>query len=676
MRLIFRLLKFVRPYKSLIALSAIFILFITVIDLSLPYLTKVAIDRHIVVTARQLVLEDGDPLTDQILERYDEKLIPGDSDIFYVRSADLRGFDSEIRRELEARDLVVGESFYLVQKESVSDPRDFQLHGEYYVLTHEETKVLPPAEWVSMRKADLNGLLRIGLIFIAALILGFVFNFLQIYTMEYAGQKVMYDLRMKVFSHLQSLSLTFFDKNPVGRLVTRATNDVETLNQMFTEVLLTFFKDIFLIIGILVVLLRTNWKLALVSFTVLPVIGYATYYFSRKVRDAFRLVRLKIAKLNATLQENFSGMRVVQIFRRELENLCRFKGINHEVYLAHMRQIRVYAVFMPLVEIVSSAAIAIIIWYGGGQVVRDTLSLGALVAFLTYIQMFFRPIRDLTQKYNIMQSAMASSERIFMLLDTQEIVPEPESPVSGNGFKGELEFKDVWFAYKEDEWVLQNVSFKVKPGESVAIVGATGAGKTSIINLLERFYDVRKGQVLLDGKDVRSLPKPYLRTHIGLVMQDVFLFAGDIKGNIRLGNEDISDEDIEQMACHVNAHPFIQRLPNGYDESVKERGATLSVGQRQLLAFARALAFDPKVLILDEATSSIDTETERLIQDALIKLLEGRTSIVIAHRLSTIQHVDRIIVLHKGRIVEEGPHSELLKKKGFYYRLYNLQYQQ
>jgi ABC-type multidrug transport system fused ATPase/permease subunit len=486
----------------------------------------------------------------------------------------------------------------------------------------------------------------------------------------------MYDLRMKVFSHLQRLSLTFFDKNPVGRLVTRATNDVETLNEMFTSVLLTFFKDVFLILGIVLVLLRTNWRLALVSFTVLPLIAYATYYFSRKVRDAFRLVRVKIAKLNATLQENFSGMRVVQIFRREYENLRRFKGINHEVFQAHMQQIRVYAVFMPLVEIVSSAAIALIIWYGGGQVVRETLSLGALVAFLSYMQMFFRPIRDLTQKYNIMQSAMASSERIFMLLDNRESVPDPGAPFKGNGFRGEIEFVNVWFAYKGEDWVLKDVSFRVRPGEKVAIVGATGAGKTSIINLLERFYDVQKGQVLLDGRDVRTLAKSDLRTKIGLVMQDVFLFAGDIRGNIRLGNDDISDDDLERMASHVNAHPFIERLPNGYDEPVKERGATLSVGQRQLLAFARALAFDPKVLVLDEATSSIDTETERLIQDALLKLLQGRTSIVIAHRLSTIQHVDRIIVLHKGQIVEEGSHSELLKKKGFYYRLYKLQYQQ
>jgi ABC-type multidrug transport system fused ATPase/permease subunit len=494
--------------------------------------------------------------------------------------------------------------------------------------------------------------------------------------MEVTSQKVMHDIRMKVLRHLQKLSLSFFDKNPVGRLVTRATNDIAVLHEMFTSIVITILHDMFILIGVIIVLLRLNWRLALVSFIVLPITAWITAAFSVRIRDAFREVRVKIARINASLNESISGMRVTQIFRRETESFRRFAGINHENFLAAMKQLRVFAMFMPLMELASSVAIGLVIWYGGGKVVQATVSLGTLVAFLSYVQMFFRPLRNLAQQYGTMQQAMASSERIFMLLDDEDVVPEPDEPKRPDDVRGRITFENVWFGYVEDEWVLRDVSFTVEPGETVAIVGATGAGKTSIISLLERFYDIQKGRITLDGVDIRDMEKSYLRSHLGLVMQDVFVFAGNIKGNIRLGKESISDAEVKRVAEYVNADRFIDKLPDGYDEEVHERGVTLSTGQRQLLSFARALAFDPRILILDEATSNIDTETEHLIQGALVRLMEGRTSIVIAHRLSTIQHADKILVMHRGKIREAGNHQELLAKRGYYYRLYQLQYAQ
>jgi ABC-type multidrug transport system fused ATPase/permease subunit len=458
--------------------------------------------------------------------------------------------------------------------------------------------------------------------------------------------------------------------------VTRATNDIAVLHEMFTSIVITILHDMFILVGVIIVLLRLNWRLALVSFIVLPITAWITAVFSVRIRDAFREVRVKIAKINASLNESISGMRVTQIFRRETESFRRFAGINHENFLAAMKQLRVFAMFMPLMELASSVAIGLVIWYGGGKVVQATVSLGTLVAFLSYVQMFFRPLRNLAQQYGTMQQAMASSERIFMLLDDEDVVPEPEEPRRPDDVRGRIAFESVWFGYVENEWVLRDVSFTVEPGETVAIVGATGAGKTSIISLLERFYDIQKGRITLDGVDIRDMEKSYLRSHLGLVMQDVFVFAGDIKGNIRLGKESISDAEVKRVAEYVNADRFIDKLPDGYDEEVHERGVTLSTGQRQLLSFARALAFDPRILILDEATSNIDTETEHLIQEALVRLMEGRTSIVIAHRLSTIQHADKILVMHRGKIREAGNHQELLAKRGYYYRLYQLQYAQ
>lgn len=521
---------------------------------------------------------------------------------------------------------------------------------------------------------DLAGLHRIGLWYILTLIGTFVLRYMQIYLTNLTGQRAMYDLRVAVYTHLQRLSLSFFDRNPVGRLITRVTNDIEALNDMFTSGVVTVFGDVFTLIGIMVAMIALDAKLALVTFAVLPLLFYAAMLFRVKVRASYRQVRTWIAKLNAYLQESITGMSVIQLFNRQGRNFEEFDRINQAHRDAHLKTIRYYALFFPAVEVISAIAIGLILWYGGGQVMQRTLTLGALIAFIQYVQQFFQPISNLSEQYNTMQAAMASSERIFKLLDRDPEVTDAAHPVSPSAVQGEIEFRHVWFAYQAEEWVLKDVSFVVKPGQRIAFVGATGAGKTTIISLLCRFYDVQQGQILIDGIDIRQWDQAALRRYIGLVLQDVFLFSGTIQENIRLWNDEISPERVRRAAEHVNAHPFINRLTNGYQESLGERGSTLSVGQRQLLAFARALAYNPAILVLDEATSSIDTETEVLIQDALEKLMSGRTSIVIAHRLSTVQHADQIIVLHKGQVQEMGTHQELLQRGAIYYKLYQLQY--
>lgn len=523
-------------------------------------------------------------------------------------------------------------------------------------------------------KSDYNGLMMISILIFASLILQSVIQYFLTYYTQYLGQKTIYDLRMQLFSHTQKLALKFFDKTPIGRIVTRVTNDVESLNQLFSSGIVMVFSDVFTILWILGFMFFMDVKLSLVTLAVLPILIYGTFLFRKKVRETYRDVRLHLARLNSYMQEHITGMNVVQIFRKENAEEKKYSAINADHRDANIRSIFYYAIFYPAVELISSIAIAMIIWYGGGEVVQSTLTIGVLFAFLQYTEMFFRPIRDLSEKYNIMQTAMASSERIFKLLDSDTFVENPEKPVPFEKTNGEIEFKDVWFAYQEDEYVLKNISFKIKPGETVAIVGHTGAGKTSIINILTRFYDIQKGSILVDGIDIRTIDKHDLRKHISVVLQDVFLFSGDIKSNISMSNNDIPFEKLQKAANTVGADKFIDLLPDRYDEIVKERGATLSVGQKQLISFARALAYDPQILILDEATSSVDTETELLIQTAIEKLLVGRTAIVIAHRLSTIQSADKIIVMHKGEIRETGNHQELLSKRGIYYKLYQLQY--
>ncbi|HLO06577.1 MAG TPA: ABC transporter ATP-binding protein [Terriglobales bacterium] len=580
------------------------------------------------------------------------------------------------------------------------------------------------------------GIAQIAAMYVGLIALGFLLDYLQTYFMQWAGQMVMFDLRKQIFRHLQHMHIGFYDKNPVGRLVTRVTSDVDALNEMFTSGVVSIFEDVFVLAGITAIMLGMNWKLALITLAVLPLIAYATKIFRDKVRDSYRRIRTAIARINAYMQEHVSGMVVLQLFNREQRSFDKFSEVNAVHMEAFKDAIMAHAVYYPVVEILSSTAIACVIWFGGNDiirkltvssvavdfssrnllsfhVVRTVVSIGILTAFIQYAQRFFRPIQDFSEKYNILQSAMAASERVFKLLDTPAEITSPAVTKTPTG-PGRIEFDHVWFAYRsvagkdagespaatqgsgnghvgtglrpvqaepssamvstEPDWILRDVSFTIEPGETVAIVGHTGAGKTTIISLLMRFYDVQKGAIRIDGVDVKEMDLAELRRRYGVVLQDPFLFTGTVEGNIRLGTKDITDEDVEKAAEDVNLADFIRALPQGFKEEVRERGSTLSTGQKQLISFARALAHDPKILILDEATSSVDTETETRVRDALSRMVEGRTSVVIAHRLSTIQRADKIIVMHKGQVREVGTHQQLLAQHGIYYKLYQLQY--
>jgi ATP-binding cassette subfamily B multidrug efflux pump len=621
-RLMRRLLTYLRPYRWQVAIALVSIIFKSFADVLGPYLTKVAIDRYL---------------------------------------APAKGVTSGVWR------------------------------------------------WLSPR--PLTGIAQIASIYVGLLVFSFLLEFLQTYYMQWTGQKVMFDLRSQIFRHLQRMHVAFYDKNPVGRLVTRVTTDVDALNEMFTSGVVSIFEDIFVLAGIIGIMLCMNWKLALITFATLPFIVVATKVFRDKVRDSYRRIRIAIARINSYLQEHVSGVVVVQLFNREREAYDRFSEINRSHMDAFKDAILAYAVYYPVIEVLSSIAIASVVWWGGNQIIRGTVakavsiefnphtlvavhlvataaSLGVLVAFMQYAQRFFRPIMDFSEKYNILQSAIAASERIFKLLDAPVEVVSPATTKKPQG-PGRIEFDHVWFAYREadeenvarnattdspPDWVLRDVTFTIEPGETVAIVGHTGAGKTTLISLLLRFYDVQKGAVRIDGVDVKEMDLGDLRSRFGVVLQDPFLFSGTIAGNIRLGTERIQDADIAQAAEDVNLADFIRTLPNGLNQEVRERGSTFSTGQKQLISFARALAHDPKILILDEATSSVDTETEFRVRDALSRMVEGRTSLIIAHRLSTVQRADKIIVMHKGQVREMGTHQQLLAQRGIYFKLYQLQY--
>jgi ATP-binding cassette subfamily B protein len=528
------------------------------------------------------------------------------------------------------------------------------------------------------RAAAVRGLGVISLLYLATLALGFAFMYFQVRVMQKVGQDTMYDLRKEIFEHLQRLPISFYDRSPVGRLVTRVTTDVDALNDLFASGIAAMVNDALLLVLFIFIMLEMNWQLALATFAVLPLLFLCTWIFRDKVRDANRRIRTSIARINAFLQEHISGMSVVQLFNRERKARAQFAELNRVYMEAYKDAILAFALFYPGVEFLGVVAIIVVFWYGGLRSLAGAVSVGVLIAFMQYAQRFFQPIQDLSEKFNILQSAMAASERIFKLLD------EPVPDISGGRplleVRGEIEFRNVWFAYhgganpKEDDWVLRDVSFRVRPGETMAIVGHTGAGKTTAIQLLLRFYDIQRGQILLDGTDIRELSVQDLRRQFGIVLQDPFLFTGTLESNVRLGSENVSRSAAESALREVGLGPFLDSLPQGLDTMVSERGSTFSVGQRQLVSFARALAHNPRFLILDEATSSVDTRTEIMIREALDRLLTGRTSIVIAHRLSTIQNADRILVFHKGRLREQGTHQELLAERGIYYRLYQLQY--
>lgn len=523
---------------------------------------------------------------------------------------------------------------------------------------------------------DMPGLIKIVLIFMVVAAVSGALRWSQVYLTGEAGQIIMYRLRRDVFDKLQVLSVPYFDKNPVGRLMTRVTSDVQALYELFGSGMVAIFGDVFTLVGIMIVMFAINWKLALLTLTVIPILLAVTFAFRKKVRDLYRQTRSQISNLNGYLQENITGMRVVQLFGREKHNYDKFQEQNSALKNTYLETIYFYALFFPGVELISALAIGAIIWGGGTMMIAGTVTVGTLVAFLQYVERFYRPVRDLAEKYNILQAAMAAAERVFQVLDEPIQVEEKTNQLDVHNEANApfIEFRNVWFAYKPDEWVLQDVSFVVNQGESIAVVGATGAGKTTIISLLQRFYDVQKGHILIKGRDIRDYRLEELRAMLGIVLQDVFIFAGNIADNIRYGKPNSSDEEVEEAAKLVFASRFIEKLPGQFVEPVVERGATLSTGQRQLLAFARALLRKPQILVLDEATASIDTETEQLIQQAIGQVLRDRTSIIIAHRLSTIQSCDRILVMHHGKLREQGSHDELLKLGGIYHRLYRLQF--
>ena len=648
-KLLRRLYPYTIPYRLLLLCSIILVVFITLLDLSLPYITKIAIDRYIVPQKESVVNQSPDSAKDKVRYLKADITDPAIEAIVYKYS-DRFEIDESLAR-----------------------------------ISFDDLSQLEEKDLAILRKDDLAGVTFIAAIFLAMVMAGFVLNMVQVIIMEYTGQMIMHDLRVKLFSHIQSLSVAFFTRNPVGRLVTRVANDIQNMHELFTSVIVFVFKDLFLLAGITLVLLSINWRLALVCFTVIPFVLYASIHFSRQAREAFRILRLKIAEINTRFSETIAGITVIQLFLQEKRNYLGFKKLNHEHYLAGMRQVHVFAVFMPVIELLGAVAIAVVIFYGGGKVLAESISLGALVAFLSYMKMFFRPIRDIAEKYNILQNSMASAERIFLIMDSTESLAQP-GPAIKSGLRSvsktptqalkkisEMSLEDVSFNYVENETVLKKVSFSVKAGETMALVGPTGSGKTSIINLIIRFYDPTSGKVLVNGVDIKKISTPNLRAKMALVMQDPFLFSETIRDNITLGKRDISETALKQILEHSNCKTFIDRLPAGLDTVLSEGGASISSGERQLISIARAFARDPDLIILDEATSYIDSETEYKIQGALFNLMANRTSIIVAHRLSTTRGADKIIVLNRGRIIEAGNHAELMQLKGFYFRLNQLQ---
>lgn len=650
LNLLKKLYSFGKPYYKLFIWAILLVVSITLLDLSLPYVTKIAIDRYIVPR----------PVMLKTTGKSDEK-----KSGYY--KADLS--DPETCKILEKYKIVFN------KKEAFADIDYDKLHN------------MDKEDVLKLRAKDIKGVGLAAVVLLVLVIASFLLGFVEIMLMEYTGQMVMHDLRMRLFNHIQGLPVSFFTKNPTGRLVTRVTSDVQNMHEFFTSVISVVFKDIFLLFGIMIVLISINWKFALVSFTVIPFVAFASFKFSNQARDAFRTLRVKIAEINSKISETIGGIKVIQLFSKEDENYKNFKKLNHENYVAGMKQIHVLAVFMPVIELLGSISVALVIFYGGSSVIAEKVSLGALVAFISYIKMFFGPIRDIADKYNILQNAMASAERIFLVLDDENTTEKSindhigkthDNTIAGNKYNelegriNSVEFRNVAFGYVSGEPVLKNISLNIKAGEKIAVVGPTGTGKTTLINLLLRFYEPDSGHILINETDIKEISLPSLRSKMALVMQDSFLFSGTVRENIARGKRDITEKEIEGIIDASNCRAIIERLPEGIDTVLSEGGKSISSGERQLISIARALARDPEIIMLDEATSYVDSETESLIEKAIGNLMEGRTSIVIAHRLSTARRADRIVVLKKGRILESGSHEELMKLKGLYFRLFSL----
>ena len=670
-KIVRRLLGYGRKHALAITFSLFLLVLVVGVELIRPVLIGRAVDE-VIVNYTTVYSEVGDPSIDNAITVGQRYLIEDESNRYPDAPKAMLVYGSKgyhLAYDLtyeEAVDLKVEASVW----EGDSGPVVVKAGREY------ATEVMSQDAMTQLRMDDFRSLLWLIGLYLALLIVGMVISYYQTVLLHYTGQRIIYEIREEIFEHIQALSVEFFNDRPVGQLVTRVTNDTENLNEMYTNVVVNAFRSTLTMIGIGAMMFILSWRLSLAVFTVLPLIVFATWLFRRHSRKAYRDVRSHVSAMNSFLSEHISGMKILQIFHREDRKLEEFDGINTDLKKANLRQLFIFGIYRPSMYFIYTIALALVLGYGGRQVMSGVLTIGVLVMFIQYVNNFFDPIQQLAEQFNILQSAFASAEKIFSLLDETEIIEDKDGAEALEEVRGHIEFKNVSFAYTEDEYVLKDVSFTVEPGETVAFVGATGAGKTSILNLLSRYYDIQKGDILIDGKNIKDLKKHSIRQHIGQMLQDVFLFTGDISDNIRLGDETVTDEDMIEATKYVNAHPFISRLKDQYKEHVYERGATFSAGQRQLLSFARTLAYKPSVLVLDEATANIDTETELLIQDALAKLMEGRTTLVVAHRLSTIQHADKIVVLHKGRVKEIGNHQTLLANKGLYYNLYKLQYQE
>jgi len=654
-----RLLSYLKPHKWVMTLATVLVLFIIAVELYRPIIVGNAIDQYIngyyhPYVEADVSASDAVNWNGLVLSR-DQAVSKADSASFYqifLWKDHYYMAENLTRAECTA-----------LQNADTSVLKNYVREGAQK-LTSNDLKVL--------RQNDFKGILKAGILFLLLLFSGFFLNLADTWLLQKMGQQIVYKLREETFTHIHSLSLSFFNTTPVGKLVTRVSNDTEAVNELFSTILVKLFKNVVKIIGYAVVMLSINVKMAGISFLLLPLVAILTFVFRHLSRKAYQITRNKITELNTFLSEHISGMKLIQIFAREKEKYSEFEGKSMELYRANFREIMTFAIFRPSIYLVSVIAMILVIRTGSLSVLNGSLSLGTLFVFITYISSFFEPIQELSEQLGTLQSSIASAEKIFSVLDVKPEIVSPTDPAPVN-ILGEIEFRHVWFAYEEENYILKDVSFVIHPGEKAAFVGATGAGKSTILNLIGRYFDIQKGQILIDGIDIHEIDLDVLRGAIGQVQQDVFIFTGDIKSNISLNNEAISPDDVRRAAEIVNADPFIQKLPHGYDEPVTECGSTLSAGQRQLLSFARTLAYDPKILVLDEATANIDTETETLITQALARLMDGRTTIMVAHRLSTIQHADKIIVMHHGEIKESGTHQELLAKDGLYKKLYELQ---
>ncbi len=695
-RLYGRMLRYLLPYLKWVVISFLILMVVAGAELVQPLIQQRAIDDHI-VSDKNIAIFDSEAGIDAFLAKYEilklKKLAEGGKYFLVIPSKEMNKINRADVLDLQSRGVLSTAKVFLIEDKASNvailnkylreNPNPtgqkgglegwFRAGNGKIALQRNQLDKIPGKERFETRREAAHSLIWLALAFLAISILRFVAGYSQMVITTTFSQKAMNDLRHDVFAHMQRMPVQYFDKNPVGRLVTRVTNDIRAIDEMLSSGVITLFQDVLMIIAIVVLMLILDWKLALISFTILPLVIWVIREFRKRTRVLYREVRKQLAALNATLAEHISGQKIIQLFNQYFHKRDEFSGINQQYFITSLKQMKLFAFFRPIIHVSSQIAVALIIWYGGGQILRSAITIGLLMAFTQYITKLFQPINDFSEKFNVLQGALAGAERIFDLMD-QDPEDYRDNLAGDIKLKGEIEFKNVWLAYNPGEWVLKDISFKIRPGEKIALVGHTGSGKTSIVNLILGMYPFQKGEVLLDGKPLTQYSLADLRRNVGIVQQDVFIFSGNITDNIALNNSALTRDQIIQVAKYVNADKFISKLPQGYDEPVMERGATLSTGQRQLIAFARVLAYDPSIFILDEATSNIDTETELLIQDALAKLIVNRSSIIIAHRLSTIQHADRIIVLHKGEIVEEGSHFDLLDAKGLYYDLYRLQY--